>query len=144
MSDDYWYKQAARAEKVEGDLRRQLDAAWDHINQLGQILRENNLDAGKLTGHIDEIAALSVASEIESRNGNDCRMSMISMVIDAEDAVDKGADPAVVCGRLFKSLHSLNEKWKSNGALAEARAIVAGRRERVVELLEQPGLFEAS
>lgn len=143
--NDYWHKQATRSERAEGDLRRQLDAAWNHINQLGELLREQGLDAGSLTGHIDHLAAISESHCIESRVANECRMTMVSLLHVADDAVDKrGADPGVTLAELSKRLLALNEKWKANDSLKDARKIVAERRSQINQLLGQQSLFEAS
>lgn len=128
LPDDYWYKQAQRAGCSEADMRRQLDRAWEHINQLGEQLRSRGLEAGDLTAHIDSLAAIDVSNEIAARRGNESRMAMVSIVHDGQDALDKSCDPQTVCQATFRRLLALNDRWKSAGSMEEARAIVAERR----------------
>lgn len=114
MSGYDWHAQADRLERENADLRNQTDRAWTIANLTANAAIRQGilLDENGLGDHFLHLRAVDIHEQHQAARLERFRQAVVSLVHDARDAVDAGADPAKVLESLDKALMRANHTAK--------------------------------
>ncbi|WP_032364042.1 hypothetical protein [Rhodococcoides fascians] len=138
----YYIRMADQSGKRAADLDRQLQATWEHVNELGEMLRVNGLDAGLLTGHIDSLEAIRVCATMWVDAYEKYRVGIVHDFHEAEQGIEKGRSKEEAFDWIAKRFRVRNRAVMDAAPMAEARRVVAEGRVVREQVLGQVSLFD--
>lgn len=125
-----WKRQALRLERENADLRRQLDRAWDLLNTAqAAALAEGRDLLPELTEHVTGLRAHELATAEAAERLERFRKATVVALYDAEDAVDKGADPETVLREVHRAILRVNDRARQSTPMRELTARVRAEYE---------------